>query len=726
MKEALIVSFTIPLILALTLGADFLFGPTINRITLFALILSLGMLVDAAIVVVENINRHYRSIEDGDRRLAAVLATNEIGNPTNLATFAVMAVFTALLFLTGMSGQYFFPITFNVPVAMLASLLVAYIITPWAAYRWLRPGKISSGEVPASQEDRLQRFYSAVITPFLKSQTLRYGMFLLTIILILVTLLMPAWQFIRPQGVGGPLSPFAVALKMSPKDNQNTFNITVDTGEETPIEGTDQLVRDLCELLRRHPHVTNYQAYLGSGGVIDFNSLLRGGGDKQGPHLAEIRVNLIDKHQRSKSSIQIVEELRPHVAAIQKDYPKAIIQLVEDPPGPPVRATVLAEIYGPDSKILRDLADQVSSEFTKTYGILEVTNSEVEDMREYRISVDKEKASFSGITTAQIATALRHIVKGVDLGRVHIQGEKNSVPIRLHVPRRHQIEPLFLSKIFLTNKMGQKIPLSELITTNEGFRDRPILHQDNEQVAYVQAQLINETAPFYAVLDLDKRLNNMAIDKQRSLSTANLSRESVRPDTTRGYQLLWSGEVRQSLDFFRDQGNAMRVAMALIYLLFVAYYRSFIIPLLAMAAIPLGLIGVFPGHWLLEQPFSGPSMIGVIALAGVVVRNSLLIIDFILVYLKKGKTLEEAVREAGAVRLRPILLTALAVTLGSAIMLTDPVFCGLAISLIFGTLSSTILTLLIIPLLVYTLFGRTPSSMPPGPPAREPLEVLER
>lgn len=707
LKEAVIVSFTIPLILALTLGADFLFGPTINRITLFALILSLGMLVDAAIVVTENINRHYRNVNEGDYKLAAVLATNEIGNPTNLATFAVMAVFTSLLFLTGMSGQYFFPITFNVPVAMFASLLVAYIITPWAAYRWLKPKKSALSKMePANSRDRLHSFYHAVISPFLKRPALRYLLFLFTIILIVLALLMPAWQFIRPQGVGGPFSALGVSLKMSPKDNQNTFNITIDTGEDTPIERTDQLVRDLCELLRKHPHITNYQAYVGSGGVIDFNSLLRGGGNKFGPHLAEIRVNLINKHHRKQSSIEIVAEMRPHVEEIQRRYPGALVQLVEDPPGPPVRATILAEIYGPDPEVLRILAGQVNAEFSRTYGALEVTDSEVEDVLEYQIVVDREKAAFSGITTAQIAEALRNIVNGVDLGRVHIKGEKNAVPIRLHVPRRHQVDPLLLSKVFITNRMGQKVPVSELVTITEGLQDRPILHQDNEQVAYVQGQLKNETAPFYAILDLDKRINGLAIDSRRTLATANLTQESVRPDTTGGYQLLWSGEVRQSLDFFRDQGNAMRVAMALIYLLFVAYYRSFIIPLVAMAAIPLGLIGVFPGHWLLGQPFSGPSMIGVIALAGVVVRNSLLIIDFILAYLKEGKSLDEAVREAGAVRLRPILLTALAVTLGSAIMLTDPVFCGLAISLIFGTLSSTILTMLIIPLLVHTLFSR--------------------
>ena len=338
LKEAFIVSLTIPLTLALTLGADFLFGPTINRITLFALILSLGMLVDAAIVVIENINRHYRNINESDRLLAAVLATNEIGNPTNLATFAVMAVFTSLLFLTGMSGQYFFPITFNVPVAMFASLLVAYIITPWAAYRWLKPKEKSSpkGEIPANNRDRLQRFYHGVISPFLSKPSLRYLLFLFTIVLIVVAMLMPAWQFIRPQGVGGPLSTFGVALKMSPKDNQNTFNITIDMGEDIPIEQTDQLVRDLCELLRKHPHITNYQAYLGTGGVIDFNSLLRGGGNKLGPHLAEIRVNLIDKHQRKQSSIKIVEEMRPQVEEISKRYPKSLVQLVEDPPGPPV------------------------------------------------------------------------------------------------------------------------------------------------------------------------------------------------------------------------------------------------------------------------------------------------------------------------------------------------------------------------------------------------------
>ena len=709
-KEALIVGITVPLILALTLGADLLFGPTINRITLFALILSLGMLVDAAIVVIENINRHYNMLDkedDHSKSLATVQATNEIGNPTNLATFAIMVVFASLIFLTGMSGQYFFPITFNVPIAMFASLLVAYIVTPWAACRWLKTGK--GGGKKHSSGGRLPRFYSAVLSPFLVKTWPRCILFIAVVLLIAGSLLQPAWQFFRPQGVGGALSPGAVSLKMSPKDNQNTFNIAVNMPESTPLEVTDQIARDVCEVLRKQAFVTDYQTYVGTGGVIDFNGLLRGGANKKGPHLAEIRVNLTDKRKRSVSSIEIVAKLRPFIENIEKRYPGSVIHLVEDPPGPPVRATLIAEIYGADPKVLRMLSQRVEDAFKKTYGVVEVDSSEVEDVREYRMVVDKEKASLSGVNTGQAAQALRRLFSGEKMGRVHIPDEKNPVPIRLHVPRRVQIDPLLLSGVFVTNRKGQKIPLSEVTRVVPAWKDRPILHKENEQVVYVTGELLASTAPFYAVLDLNRRLDGMAVNKDYKISTGNLTSDPEMPDTIDGYEILWDGEIRQSLDFFRDQSHAMSVSVAIIFLLLVGYYRSFIIPIVAMAAIPLGLIGVFPGHWLLGKEFSGPSMIGVIALAGVVVRNSLLIIDFVLDNLDTGMPLPEAVKEAGATRIRPILLTAMAVSLGSAIMLTDPVFCGLAISLIFGTLASTGLTVIVVPVLIYLFLKRTGS-----------------
>jgi len=699
-KEALLISAMIPMILGLTFGVNALCGPTINRVTLFGLILSLGMLVDDSIVVIENIHRHYANLQDGDKRLSAVLATNEIGNPTILATIAVMMVMGSLIVVTGMIGRYFYPIAFTVPVAMFFSLMMAYIVIPWTSNRWLAP---KTGHKKKHSSNFLQEKYKCFLRSILDRPKRYILLFAIAILLIILSMLQPGWQFIRSQGPGGALSPGTVSLIFLPKDDKNTFNITIDMPEYTPVEITDQLAREIGALLRTNKYVINYQTYIGMSGVVDFTGLFRGTGNKKGPYVAEIRVNLIDKLQRYKTAIKIVRELRPLIEKLQKQYPGSVIKLVEDPAGPPVKAMILAEIYGPDSEVLRNLVRQVGEEFNKTYDIVEVHDSEVEDVAEYRLVIDKEKSALSGITTAQVGNALRRLIDGELLGRVHIPDEKVPVPIRLHVPRKYQIDPVLLAKIFLTNKQGKMIPMSELVKVFIPWKDRPIFHKDNEQVAYVGAQL-SGTAPVYAVLDLDKRLDNIEVGDGTRLSTANLKLQSVVPDTIDGYQLLWDGEIRLTLDMFRDLSSALIVALLFIYLLLVGYYKSFILPVVAMTAVPLGIAGVFPGHWIMGQQFTGTSMIGVIALSGVVVRNSLLLIDFVIDYLKMGLPLRDAVCEACAVRLRPIFLTALAVILGIAIMLTDPVFGGLAIALIFGTCAATVLTIMTIPVLIYLLF----------------------
>ncbi len=701
LKEALIVGVTVPLILALTLGAAYLAGLTINRVSLFALILSLGLLVDAAIVVIENIHRNYSRLGNKDKRRVTVHATNEIGNPTNLATLAVMLVFGSLLVVSGMPGQYFFPVAFNVPVAMAASLLVAYTVVPWAANRWLKPGEGHELEDHDSG-DRLHRFYHAVMAPLVDQPRRRRIAFALAALAIALSLLQPAWQFLRPAGLSGPQSWFGVELTMMPKDNKNTFNITLDLPETTPVETTDRLVRDVGALLRQHPEVRDYQSWIGQAGVIDFNGLLRGAGGKQGAYMAEIRVNLRNKTERSRTSIDIVRELRPAVQALAAQFLGSTVQLVEDPPGPPVRATVLAEIYGKDLQQLRFLSDQVAAAFRQTSDMVEVTDSEVADVPQHRLTVDREKAALSGLSVADVAIALRRLIDGEALGRVHVPGEKNPVPIRLQIPRRHQIDPALLTRVQLTNRQGQLVPLSELVRVVPALADRPILHKDSERVTYVGGEL-ETTAPAYAVLDLDRRLDGLELADGARLATGNLRFNPVAPDTLDGPRLLWDGELRMTLDTYRDMLGALGLALTFIFLVLVAYYQSFSLPLVAMAAIPLGLAGIFPGHWLMGQAFTATSMIGIIALAGVVVRNSLLIIDFVLDYRHQGMALREAILEAGAVRLRPILLTALAIALGSAVMLSDPVFGGLAISLIFGTLASTVLTLVVVPLLLYLL-----------------------
>jgi multidrug efflux pump subunit AcrB len=702
LKEALIVGVTVPLILGLTLGVNYLFGPTINRVTLFALILSLGLLVDAAIVVIENIHRHYARLGQRNKRAVTVQATNEIGSPTNLATIAVMLVFVSLVpMLTGMPGQYFYPVGFTVPLAMAVSLLVAYTVVPWAANRWLKPGEGHDLE-DHDPKDRLHRVYHAVMTPLIHRPGLRRGVLLGMGAAIVLSLLQPAWQFVRPAGVSGAQSWLGVEMAMLPKDNKNTFNISLDMPAPTPLETTDRAVREIGAVLRENALILNYQSWIGEAGVIDFNGLLRGTGGKAGPQVAELRVNLIDKTERSTTSIEIVRELRQRLLAIQSRYPGSVIQLVEDSPGPPVRAMVMAEIYGPELGPLRAVGKQVEAAFRQTYDMVEVNDSEPDDVHEHRLVVDRQKAALSGVTTGEAAIALRRLLDGETLGRVHIAGEKNAVPIRLQIPRRHQIDPALLARVYLVNRQGKPVPLSELVRRVPALADRPIQHKDGERVVYVGGELVH-TAPVYAVLDLDRRLDGLPLPGGERLATGNLRFNPVMPDTIDGYRLLWDGEIRMTLDSYRDMLGALGLALTLVYLVLVAYYQSFAIPLVAMAAIPLGLAGIFPGHWLMGQSFTATSMIGVIALAGVVVRNSLLIIDFVLDYRRQGLDLREAILEAGAVRLRPILLTALAIMLGSAVMLTDPVFGGLAISLIFGTLVSTVLTLIVVPLLLYLL-----------------------
>lgn len=704
-REATIVMVTVPLILSITLLANLLGGVTINRVTLFALILALGLLVDAAIVVIENIHRHYgskRSLKEKIR--TTVLATNEIGNATNLATFAVMLVFISLAFaLTGMPRQYFFPVAVTVPVAMAASVVVAYIVTPWAANRWLSRHAVQEEdeyeqEASHGEPGRLEKFYLRLITPLQERRAARIGFAALVAVLMIGSTMQGAWQFIRPAGVGGAVSSLGVPIGFLPKDNKNTFNIVVSMPETTPVEETDRFVREIGVLLSQETSVVNYQTWIGQAGIADFNGLFKGTAGRSGNHVAEIRVNLIDKHDRKESSIDIVRNLRPKVDAIRSAYPGAEAALVEDPPGPPLRSTVVAELYGPDSEGLRALSAEVRKAFEKTYDTVDLNDTEPVDVPEHRIVPDKEKAALSKVSTAQIAEALSLVYGGNTLSRAHLADEKNPVAVRAFVPRRFAVDPARLDRVFVDNADGRPVPLSELVRVVPSHADRPIFHRDNEKVTFVGAEL-SDSVPLYAVLDLQKRLNGIVAPDGKPLRTGNLGFNEDIPDTIDGYQLLWGGEMRMTLDVYRDMTVALSGALLTVYFLLVAYYRSFLIPMIVMSAVPLGIIGIFPGHWIVGADFSATSMVGIIALAGVVIRNSLLIIDFIQDNQKQGMPLDVAVRQAGAVRLRPILLTMLAIVFGSAIMVTDPVFGGLAISLIFGTVVSTALTVFVVPIL---------------------------
>ncbi len=703
-REAAIVTLNIPLILFVVFAAGLLADQTINRITLFALILALGLLVDDAIVVVENIHRHLHKGVHSLKEKARVIieATNETGKPTIIATFAVILAFIPMAFVTGMMGPYMAPIPFNTPVAMLASLIIAYMVTPWIAQRWM-PCRITEPameERDANQKDWIHRLYYRLALPLVEGTWQRWVLFFVVLLMMIGALLQPAWQFMRPSGIGGPMTPGTVELKMLPKGNKNTFNITIDMPEGTPLEMTDGIAREVADVLRVYPYVTDYETFVGQAGPVDFNGMLRGSVLRRGSHLAELRVNLTDKLERSIKSDAIVLELREKLRPLMKAYPQANIKLVEDPPGPPVRATVLAELYGPESDKLAELVQKVRSEFEQTYDLVDIDDSLGDDQVEYRIEVDKEKAARLGISTAQVMQTIGSFLGGFDLGAVHDENERHPVKIHVRLPREHRVHLSDLGQIYISDREGRPVSLGSLAEIFEVTASKPVYTKDGHRVAYVSAEPMRGSQ-VYPLLDLDGRLDGMDLGAAGQLTTAGLKFVSVQPDDTYNYQLLWDGEMRLTLDVFRDLGSAFIVALVLIYLLLVAYYANFQTPLLVMGAIPLTMIGIFPGHWIMQQPFTATSMIGMIALAGIVVRNSLLLIDFIIDYRARGHDVKTAVLEAGAVRTRPILLTALAVIAGTSIMISDPVFGGLGISMAFGTLASTVLTLFVIPLAYY-------------------------
>ena len=715
-REAGIVILTVPLTLGIVLGTGWLLGQTINRITLFALILSLGLLVDGGIVVIENIHRHLHDCgKDGFAR-CIINASNEIGNPTNIATLAVILAFLPMAFVTGMMGPFMLPIPIFVPIAMVASVLLAYTVVPWGAYRFLggKAGRQadSEGGVHAARPDALQRGYLRVFKPLLKFPGRRNLFFIVVMVLLLLAMLMPMWQFIRPQGMNGPLSALGVNLKMLPEGNVSDFMIQVDTPAGTALDETGRVTEAVSNVLSQNRYIENFQTYLGRSAPVDFAGLVRGDLMRQGSNYAQIQVNLVPRDERPMShtvSVEVYKALR----SVRERFPGSVIKMFEVPPGPPVRAQVVAEIYGPDYNKLRQVAGTVEQDFRKDYDMVNVDDSVTATVPEYLLHVDQQKAMLAGVAPAQVAALVHDYVAGTRLAALHVKNAREPVDIMLRVPPADRAWRQQILDLQVQSRSGQQVPLASIVQIERTTLAKPIYDRDQHPVVYVTGDLMG-SSPVYAVLSLNHWLDGKTIDGV-PLSTGNLGFSPAQPDDVTHYQILWGGDMRLTLDVFRDLGAAFIIALVFIYLMLVAYYQSFVMPVIVMGAIPMTLIGVFPGHWLLNTPFNATSMIGVIALAGVVVRNSLLLIDFIIDYRRQGYPLEEAVLQAGAVRFRPILLTALAIMFGSAIMVTDPVFGGLAVSLIFGTFASTLLTLIVIPLLYFLwerrLEKQTPRSL---------------
>jgi multidrug efflux pump subunit AcrB len=664
-REAAIVALAIPLTLFLTLAIGMVAGQTINRITLFALILSLGLLVDDAIVVVENIHRHYK-LQQHSRLQAAIMAVNEIGMPTILATLTVVLAFIPMAFVTGMMGPYMMPIPFNVPVAMIVSLVVAFVVTPWASYRLMKADHHDEKQPPL-EETRSYLLYKKVLAPLLVNSKKRKLFLSIILAVFVVTMSFPLFQWVK--------------FRMLPKANKNTFLVSIDMPAGTVIENTDRVARAVGDHLKRLPEVKDYETFVGTGSVMDFNGLLRGGAFREASHFADVRVNLIDKEERAISSEKLVLKLRPDMARLGQEY-GANIKLVEDPPGPPVRATVVAEIYGPDYNKQREIAADIRTLFSKTKEVVDIDDSVKEKQDKYQLIVNKEKAALMGISTEQIVQTLRISVAGMAVSTLHQPAAKHPVAIMLRLSKGDRTGLSDMDKVFLTNPQGSQVPLSSLVTIVPAEMDKAVHHKNLEPVTYVYAEM-GDRSQVYAVLDMMRYLWKHPVPE--------------------GYTIKWDGEMKLTLDVFRDLGAAMGVALIAIYLLLVGRFRSFTIPVVIMASIPLSMIGIMPGFAMTNVYFSATSMIGVIALAGIVVRNSIVLLEFILDKKQEGLPLEQALLEAGAIRFRPIVLTAAAAILGSAVIVTDPVWSGLALALIFGMLASTALTLVVVPLFYYMM-----------------------
>ena len=704
-RESLIVSFTVPLILASTLFVGMLAGQTINRITLFALILSLGLLVDSAIVVIENIHRHF-SMGDKSKEHAAIYATNEIGNPTNIATLAIILAFIPMFFVGGMMGPYMAPIPFNVPVAMIASLVVAYIFTPWAAVKFLPDH--SEHEPFDIKKTKTYKVFNSLLRPMIERRAKR-GAFILSLVVLTGLAIMT-------------LPSKLVLFKMLPGANKNTFNITIDLPTGTSIQTTKEVVAKLEDRLKQEKNIKDFESFIGMGGVIDFNGLLRGSSLKKGENLAEIRVNLVDLHERKESSIDLVSKLRPILQEIAKPY-NANVKLVEDPPGPPVIATLLMEVSGGSDEGRMILAKKIEDLYKKTEGVVDIDVMADDNIVKYEIIPDKIKAGLLGITTKQIADILGMGIKGAVIGVTHIPSEKEQVGIfvRFDKNSRNSIKDLEKIKI-MSMTTHRMVPLTEVIKIKPVPFGGMITSKDLRKIVMVTAEM-DKRGSIYALLELFSKLKDKGLEGYTITYDGNprLNLKAVNNKTGESFDLVWDGEWKITVDTFRDLGGAFIGAVIMIFLLMVAYYKNFRIPRIVLAAVPLTFIGVLPGHWIMSlftEPlmgtptyFTSTSMIGFIALAGIVVRNSLLLIDFTNDLLRHGKSLNDAVVEAAATRFRPIVLTALAIILASSVIVLDPVWQGLAVSLIFGVMVSTVLSLFVIPVLYWRYLRDNPDAL---------------
>ena len=686
-RGGLVVFLSVPITFALTLLSYYMLDYTLNRITLFALVFVTGIVVDDSIIIAENMHRHFK-MKRLPFKQAALYAINEVGNPTILATFTVIASVLPMAFVSGLMGPYMAPMPIGASIAMILSLFVALTITPYLGYIFLREkDKKGVEEKPkkALEETFIYKVYNKFESPLLESRKKRWLFLGGTFVLLIGTMLL----FLTK----------SVAVKMLPFDNKNEFQIVIDMPEGTTLERTAVVTQEIAQYLSTRPEVVNYQNYVGTSAPITFNGLVRHYDLRGGSNMADIQVNLLDKGERSIQSHGIAKLLRPEIQKIATKY-AANVKIVEVPPGPPVLSTIVAEIYGPDYEKQIEVANSVQNILKNTADVVDIDWMVEADQKEYQFVINKEKAMLYGVAPQQIAYTMNMALSNKAITTLYDESSVNQIGLLLSLEEKEKSTIQDITQLKVKSTHGNLVSIADLITIEETTSAKSIYRKNQKRVVYVMADMAGELeSPAYAILGMEEKLKEIPLPAGYTINEMYLG----QPDYEDNYTVKWDGEWQITLEVFRDLGIAFLGAIILIYILIVGWFQNFKAPIVMMVAIPLSLIGIILGHWIMGAFFTATSFIGMIALAGIMVRNSVLLIDFINLRTAEGVPLKQAAIEAGAVRTTPILLTAGTVVIGAFVILFDPIFQGLAISLMGGTIVSTVLTLLVVPLVYYMI-----------------------
>lgn len=690
-RGGLVVFLSVPITFALTLLSYYMLDYTLNRITLFALVFVTGIVVDDSIIIAENMHRHFK-MKRLPFKQAALYAINEVGNPTILATLTVIASVLPMAFVSGLMGPYMSPMPIGASIAMILSLFVALTITPYLGYIFLREkgSKVEENnfevdETKAMKETFIYKMYDRFERPLIESRVKRWSFLGITILLLL-----------------GSMSLFftkSVAVKMLPFDNKNEFQIVIDLPEGTTLERTSMVTKEISQYLSTRPEVVNYQSYVGASAPITFNGLVRHYDLRGGSNMADIQVNLTDKKDRTIQSHDIAKLFRPTIQEIGSKF-NANVKLVEVPPGPPVLSTIVAEVYGPDYNKQIEVAGEIQNILKNTNDIVDIDWMVEDDQTEFEFVIDKEKAMLYGVVPQQIAYTLNTALSNRSISNLYDENASSQVGIVLALDEKEKSTIHDISRLQVKSQYGRMVSISDLVTIEEKISAKSIYRKNQKRVVYVMADMAGELeSPAYAILGMEDKLKKIDLPKGYRLDELYIK----QPDFDDNYTVKWDGEWQITLEVFKDLGLAFLGVIIIIYMLIVGWFQNFKAPIVMMVAIPLSMVGIILGHWMLDAYFTATSFIGMIALAGIMVRNSVLLIDFVNLRLAEGTPLKQAVIEAGAVRTTPILLTAGTVVIGAFVILFDPIFQGLAISLMGGTITATVLTLLVVPLVYYLI-----------------------